>query len=257
MTSQIVTTIAGVLWLAATCPAIADSVEKVVAETSASTIRLYSFVQEAEAGILKAGTPVTVVLKEALRGGRDKNGRSVSFAVASDVLAPNGRDVILRAGTPAYGTVRESGGAGMFGKGGKLKITCDYVAAADGARVPLRPAAKRDSIGRTGTNLFPAAIITGIVVFVPTFVGLEISINGLGIGGGRGNSPVPLIASLGAGVISASFWRGGGAVLPEGRTFQMEVAADVAPSERSGAKAARVTAVLEGDRSDLARGEGQ
>ena len=203
-------------------PAVADGNTEPVNPTE--LVLLDSAIQVAGTQILQEGTAVSVVLKETLRGGRAAAGKPVSFAVASDVLAPNGRDVILKAGTPAYGTVRESGGAGMFGKSGKLKITCDYVAGADGIRIPLRPASKRGAIGSRGANLSIPAVLTGFVVFVPTFVGLEISINGLGIGNSRGNSPVPLFASVGAGVISASFWRGGSATLNEGRVFNVEVA---------------------------------
>src|SRR5687767_2621096 len=146
---------------------------------TAGAVRLDSAIQDLGASTLQDGTPLTVVLKETVRGGRVAAGSPVSLSVASDVLAPNGRDVILRAGTPAYGVVSESGGAGAFGRSGKLKITCDYVAGADGVRIPLRPASKNGAIRSSGRSSTSAATITGVLVFIPTWIALDFSMNGI------------------------------------------------------------------------------
>ena len=196
--------------------------------SSSGAVRLDSAGQNACAPVLPEGAPLTVVLKETLKGGSAAVGKTVAFAVASDVLAPNGRDVILKAGTPAYGTVRESGGAGMFGKGGKLKITCDYVVGADGTQIPLRPAAKHRSPQANGTSWAPAAILTGVVVFVPTWFVAELS-TGLNCGSSgcssNGAGPIPFLAGVSLGTLAAAGWRGGSATLREGRIFNVEVAA--------------------------------
>ena len=193
------------------------------------SIRLDTLLQSSESRTLKAGTPLTVVLKETLRGGREKSGKTVTFSVASDVLAPNGRDVVIKAGTPVFGTVRDSRGAGPFGRAGRLNVTCDYLAAPDGSHIALRPPARGGRVERRGGSASVPALITGIVVCVPATLAAELSINGFsvhgpGFSGESGDSPAPLVIGPALGIAAASLWRGGSAILREGQIFTVELA---------------------------------
>jgi len=69
-------------------------------------------------------TPVFVALKQTLRSGRARAGDVVAFEVVSDVrgAAADGQSVLIPKGTPAWGTVAESRGAGAFGKPGRLSV---------------------------------------------------------------------------------------------------------------------------------------
>jgi hypothetical protein len=56
--------------------------------------------------------------------------------------------VLIPAGSYAYGTVTRSKGSGMFGKRGELQFTCEYAVLPNGDHVPLTGS----SIGGSGTN---------------------------------------------------------------------------------------------------------
>jgi hypothetical protein len=100
--------------------------------------------------MIPQGTPVFVTLKQRLRSGAAKPGQRVAFTVTSDVrhggtAAGQNAALLIPAGTPAFGTVAESRGAGAFGRPGRLRITCDYVLLPNGTRVPLRAATGPDN----------------------------------------------------------------------------------------------------------------
>src|SRR5205823_12738439 len=75
---------------------------------------------------IKAGTEVRLRIKDPIHSGRMKKGDQVSYEVKEDVRGVAG-DVLIPAGTPAFGTVESSSGAGAFGKSGSIAVTCDYV----------------------------------------------------------------------------------------------------------------------------------
>jgi hypothetical protein len=107
--------------------------------------------------ILPEGTPIEVSLDADLRSGGSKAGETVPFHVVSDVASP-GHIVLVTAGSPAYGQVIRSARRGLFGKAGKLEISCDYVVAPDGTHVPLRSQAMGSS-GRNNTAAMAATTI--------------------------------------------------------------------------------------------------
>ena len=79
------------------------------------------------ANAVPEGTPVFVALKQTLRSGHARAGEVVAFEVVSDVRAADGQSVIVPKGTPAFGAVAESRGAGAFGKPGRLDFLRDPV----------------------------------------------------------------------------------------------------------------------------------
>lgn len=104
-------------------------------------------------------TEVRLSLRQDLKSGASKEGSEVPFEVNRDVYGPNNQ-LLIRAGTPAYGKVVESKRRGIFGKSGKLNFTCDYIRLADGTRIPLRS----ESLRKAGKDNQGAAIATGLLL---------------------------------------------------------------------------------------------
>lgn len=87
--------------------------------------------------ILPERTEIRVRIEKELKSGGNKAGEDVPFVLENDVYSPS-HVLLLTAGTPAYGTITQSSRRGMFGKGGKIRFTCDYIKAPDSTHVPLR-----------------------------------------------------------------------------------------------------------------------
>lgn len=102
-------------------------------------------------------TEVKLSLKKELKSGDVKEGAEVPFEVVRDVLGSK-NELLIRAGTPAYGKVTESKRRGILGKPGKLNFTCDYIRVADGTRIPLRS----QSLASKGKDNQTAAIATAV-----------------------------------------------------------------------------------------------
>lgn len=112
-------------------------------------------------GQLSPDTTVRLFLVERLKSGAAKKGDRVRFEVSDDVVDPSGA-VLIRKGTPAYGTVTTSKGSGTFGKSGKLEVTIDQTTAVDGQQVRLRGSKSGRGKGSTG-----AAVAVSALVFLP------------------------------------------------------------------------------------------
>lgn len=92
---------------------------------------------QAGSGELNPQTEVRLHLVDRLQSGVSRVGDRINFRVNADVQDATG-NVLIRGGTPAYGTVTQSKGAGGWGRRGHLDISVDYTMAVDGQRVPLR-----------------------------------------------------------------------------------------------------------------------
>jgi hypothetical protein len=116
-------------------------------------------------GALTPEMSVRLILIDRLKSGHSRKGERVNFRVDDDVVDASGA-VLIRKGTPAYGTVTQSRGNGMFGKRGLLAISIDYTTAIDGQRVPLR--AQNEKQGRSGskTSLAIFTLVTPLGLFV-------------------------------------------------------------------------------------------
>jgi hypothetical protein len=84
-----------------------------------------------------AGTQVLLKFVEPLDSATIKEGTTVKFEVAADVLIQ--RSVIFRASTPAQGTVTDVSRPGIFGKNARVHIAFIQVTASDGRPVRLAP----------------------------------------------------------------------------------------------------------------------
>ncbi len=84
-----------------------------------------------------AGTQVLLKFLEPLDSATIKEGTTVKFEVAADVLVQ--RSVIFKQGTPAQGTVTDVSHPGIFGKNARVHIAFIQVTASDGRPVRLSP----------------------------------------------------------------------------------------------------------------------
>ena len=98
------------------------------------------------------------------------------YTVAQDVTV--GGMVLIPMGTPAFGTVEASRGAGAFGRAGRLRIGCNSVTLPSGVRVPLQAG---ESGHRVGTQPGGRAVLTGgafgFAVGAATYTGTNLNDN--------------------------------------------------------------------------------
>ena len=85
---------------------------------------------------LNNGTPVVLRLTEEVSSTTKNTNDMVNLEVARDVIV-NGK-IVIKAGTPAVGTVTWAEKEGMVGKAGKVSISVDSTKAVDDQRVMLR-----------------------------------------------------------------------------------------------------------------------
>lgn len=104
-------------------------------------------------------TEVRVTLNDEIKSGLNKTNEEVAYTVASDVYSPDHK-LLIPAGTPAFGTITKSSRRGMFGKGGKLDFTCEYVRMPDGTHIPLRS----NPLGTRGKDNAAASVATAVLL---------------------------------------------------------------------------------------------
>ncbi|MDP3786463.1 MAG: hypothetical protein Q8R05_02810 [Candidatus Omnitrophota bacterium] len=111
---------------------------------------------------VKNGTPVILRLTEDVSSKTKNMNESVAMQVAKDVII-DGKTVV-KAGTPAMGTVSWAEKAGMLGKEGKIQITADSTKSVDGQRIPLR--ASVTSMGKSETVMSVIMSILCCILFL-------------------------------------------------------------------------------------------
>src|SRR5436305_4665759 len=79
------------------------------------------------------GTRVRLRLKQELKSGKARRGDPVRFELAADVKSPDGKEVLIPAGTLATGAVLSSHKPGSFGRPGRLQFTCSAIRLPGGA----------------------------------------------------------------------------------------------------------------------------
>lgn len=97
---------------------------------------------------LPAHTVVLLSLDEDLRSGQQPAGTAITYRVDKDISSSDGK-VLIAAGAHGYGTVIASSGVQGFGKNGKLEISCEYVTAVDGSKIPFDDPDFKNSGGGT------------------------------------------------------------------------------------------------------------
>jgi hypothetical protein len=80
---------------------------------------------------------VKLIVLDRFRSGDCRKNDRVNFKVDEDVMDGNGA-VLIKKGTPAFGTVLNSRRAGAWGRRGALDVSVDYTTAVDGQKVDLR-----------------------------------------------------------------------------------------------------------------------
>lgn len=150
--------------------------------------------------VIPPNTDVLVRLDQEVSSKGRKVGDSFKLTVVQDVMH-NGT-VVIRRGTPAFGSVVWRTGKGMFGKSAKMEITVDRLSF-DGRDVPL--------FGRFREE-------------------------------GEGNTGATIGAAIGAGLIAAAFVTGRSAVFPAGREFRVSTREALALAAPVGSAPALVTA---------------
>jgi hypothetical protein len=113
--------------------------------------------------VLQADTPIRLRLAEAVTSKKAKVGDRVEFQVMDDVTV--GSMVVIPRHAIAWGTVSQAQPSRMLGRGGKLVIALDSVAALTGEQVGLR--AGQAEKGAFGIGEMDVAIATASVVLLP------------------------------------------------------------------------------------------
>lgn len=116
---------------------------------------------------------IKLLLLDKLRSGDSKKNEQVNYKVDEDVFDKEG-NMLIRKGTPAYGTVLTSRRAGMLGRRGSLDISVDYTTAVDGQRVNLRASKEKRGGGDKGLITAGALLVAWPLAF---FKGSNVSID--------------------------------------------------------------------------------
>ena len=114
---------------------------------------------------VKGGTPVILKLTEEVSSKTKNMNESVSMQVARDVVIDG--KVVIKAGTPATGTVSWAEKAGMIGKEGKIQITADSTKSVDGQRVPLRATVTNMGKSETPMSIIMSLLCCFLFLLVP------------------------------------------------------------------------------------------
>lgn len=113
---------------------------------------------------LNPDVSVKLILLEKQRSGDSKRHSRVNYKVDEDVTDKNG-NILIRKGTPAYGTVLNSRRAGMLGRRGSLDVSVDYTTAVDGQKVNLRSSKEKLGSGNKGLITAGALLVAWPLAF--------------------------------------------------------------------------------------------
>lgn len=114
---------------------------------------------------LTEGTIVPLSLSESISSKTAAEGNRVSFEVVDDVLSEDGKQVLIKAGTVANGSITKLEKNGAFGKAGELAITIDKTRTVDGKRVPLKLSINKAGESKRGTSIGLAAIGAFVILW--------------------------------------------------------------------------------------------
>lgn len=115
---------------------------------------------------LEEGTPVRLKFLDTVSSGRNQAGDSIGFRVADDVYAEDGQTVLIKEGTPAWGTVSSVQSRGRVGRKGELGIMVEATRSVQGKRVPLRASLNRDGRDKLGTTVALGLIVTPLFLLM-------------------------------------------------------------------------------------------
>ncbi|MBW1614471.1 MAG: hypothetical protein JRJ57_10985 [Deltaproteobacteria bacterium] len=107
-------------------------------------------------------TVIPVKLIQHLKGGEVIPGQSVDFEVARNIIIDG--FVVIKRGSPAYGTITTSQKAGYVSQGGKIGINIDYCKAVDGTRVYLKSILQKEEESHLGANIAASVILCPFIL---------------------------------------------------------------------------------------------
>jgi hypothetical protein len=120
----------------------------------------------ADAVKLQEGTTVRLTLLDTVSSGRNKEGDTVSLKVADDILADDEKTVLIKAGTPAWGTVSLLQEHGLVGQKGEIAFTVQGTKSIDGKKVPLRANLDRQGTSKLGTTVALSLIVSPLFLLM-------------------------------------------------------------------------------------------
>ncbi|MDQ2866232.1 MAG: hypothetical protein M3R51_08395 [Candidatus Eremiobacteraeota bacterium] len=128
--------------------------------TAAAAIALTAIAVPAAAGqrvAVNGGTPIEIRMVDTISSGTAHPGDAFEFRANTDIVS-NGWIVVPK-GAAGHGTVVEAESAGGNGHSGHLKLTFDYVYAADGEKIKLTDVGKTSEASGEHGKSSTAAII--------------------------------------------------------------------------------------------------
>ncbi|MBX3076072.1 hypothetical protein KF728_21345 [Candidatus Obscuribacterales bacterium] len=131
-----------------------------------SIISSFPLSASAETLKLEEGTAVRLKLLDSISSGSNHQGDSVSFRVVDDVLGADEKTILIKAGTPAWGSISNLEERGHMGEKGQLSLSIEGTKSVDGKKIPLRAAVNRDGKAKLGTVIALSFIVTPLFLFM-------------------------------------------------------------------------------------------
>jgi len=116
--------------------------------------------------VLAEGTPVQLKFRDTVSSGKNQPGDTINLVVLEDILADDGKTVLVKAGSAAWGTVADCKKRGMIGSKGELAISIDGTKAIDGKKIPLRANISREGQSRLGATVALSLIVTPLFLLM-------------------------------------------------------------------------------------------
>ena len=114
---------------------------------------------------LTQDTAIKLITVDRLKSGACRKKDRVRYNVDEDVLDSNG-NILIKKGTPAYGEVLNSRGAGAWGKRGALDVSVEYTTAVDGQKVNLTATKGKRGGGKPGL-ITAGVLLCPIILAIP------------------------------------------------------------------------------------------
>jgi hypothetical protein len=86
--------------------------------------------------------------------------------VVDDVLGADEKTILIKAGTPAWGSISNLEERGHMGEKGQLSLSIEGTKSVDGKKIPLRAAVNRDGKAKLGTVIALSFIVTPLFLFM-------------------------------------------------------------------------------------------
>ncbi len=115
---------------------------------------------------LTEGTEVRLKVLDRLSSKLNHNGDEVRFEVIENVLAPDGKTILIKQGTAARGTVIQAHEKGMMGQKGELSITTHSTKDVNGNSIRIRGTFQQDGHGRLGPVVALSLIVTPLFLLM-------------------------------------------------------------------------------------------